>query len=189
MHWAAANGEVAEVKRFLRANVVVDEPDERNRTPLDWAACRNRPQVIVALVEAGADVNRTDREEGLTPILLASKSISDNAVIALVDVGADVNCQDKNPGWMPLHYAILYGQEVTVEKLINAKGADVDKAANNGTTPLHLAAGLGKTEAITMLVKAGANLHATDDEGNTPLDNARKAEQLDAVQLLEKITS
>lgn len=49
--------------------------------------------------------------------------------------------------------------------LLNAKGKD-------DGTPLHFAAFSGNIETVTDLVRAGADLAATDDNGNTPLHYA-----------------
>lgn len=171
LHWAAANGDAAEVEHLIQgANVNVDESDRRNRTPLDWAACRCHPQVINVLVKAGADVNRTDKN-GWTPLLLASESIEDaceSAIIALIQAKADVNCQVKRRGWTPLHYAVCKGLTRATDALIKA-GSDVNRAANNGATPLHVAAWWGNAEAIAALVSAGAKVNQRDKDGGTPL--------------------
>lgn len=171
LHWAAANGDAAEVEHLIQgADVNVDEPDRRNRTPLDWAACRCHPQAINVLVKAGADVNRTGKN-GWTPLLLASESIEDaceSAIIALINNGADVNCQIKKCGRTSLHHAVCKGLTRATDALIKA-GADVNRAANNGAAPLHLAAGWGNSEAITVLVDAGAKVNQQDKYGRTPL--------------------
>ena len=39
-------------------------------------------------------------------------------------------------------------------------------------TPLHLPADRGHTEVVELLITAGADVNAKDDEGETPLDQA-----------------
>merc|ERR1712054_459202 len=47
-------------------------------------------------------------------------------------------------------------------------GADLNTADEESLTPLHMAARDGQGEIALMLVKAGANLYATNREGKTP---------------------
>lgn len=54
----------------------------------------------------------------------------------------------------------------------------------NGETPLHWMATLGDTNAIRLLVAAGAEVSATDQKGNTPLHEAVAYRQAPAAQIL-----
>jgi cytohesin len=55
---------------------------------------------------------------------------------------------------------------------------------NEGRTALHEAAGRGNLELARLLLKAGADPQAKDDEGLTPMDWAKKSERLVMVELL-----
>lgn len=66
----------------------------------------------------------------------------------------------------PLHAAVQHGREETVRMLLGC-GADANVRADSGQTPLHLC---GDAGIAKMLVDAGADPGATDDEhGTTPL--------------------
>ena len=66
----------------------------------------------------------------------------------------------------PLHAAVQNGRKETVKALLGW-GADANARADSGQTPLHLC---GDTEIAKLLVDAGADPGATDDEhGTTPL--------------------
>ncbi|WP_067665904.1 ankyrin repeat domain-containing protein [Nocardia miyunensis] len=56
LHYAALEGDLAEVERLL-ATEDVNLPDSEGWTPLHFAANRGRPQVVERLLDAGADVN------------------------------------------------------------------------------------------------------------------------------------
>ena len=61
-----------------------------------------------------------------------------------------------------------------IVKSILAHGADVKNA--DGWTALHLAAELDQLETVKMLVKAGANIHARNNDGQTALEVAKKSD-------------
>ncbi|KAK6537708.1 hypothetical protein TWF694_011876 [Orbilia ellipsospora] len=87
LNMAASNGEPERVKRILngeaRAYVDVDAVDEEGSSPLIYAACFGHEEVVVLLVDAGANVNlqdshkwspltwaMTNRHKGIAKILL-----------------------------------------------------------------------------------------------------------------------
>ena len=67
---AAEAGNVAEVRRLLKAGVHVDVRDNRRRTPLMIAVQRSDAALARVLVEAGADINAQDNIKD-SPFLLA----------------------------------------------------------------------------------------------------------------------
>jgi ankyrin repeat protein len=46
---------------------------------------------------------------------------------------------------------------------------DVQAKSRYGSTPLHYACKVGKTEVVEALLEKGADLHAKDNDGSTPL--------------------
>ena len=57
-------------------------------------------------------------------------------------------------------------------------------ADSNGRTALHLAAGKGHIQAMDFLLKAGADVNAEDEFGRTPMLQAIRCGQAEAVQTL-----
>ena len=55
----------------------------------------------------------------------------------------------------------------------------------NGTTPLHWMALLGDVQAIRLLIEAGANIDAVDNDGCTPIHIAAQWRQTSAVHILK----
>ena len=143
-----------------------------------------------ACMEAGADVNARD-ENGNTPLLLAtgnwagtimdgSPASEDPAVVTvLLEAGADVNARN-NGGSTALGRAVGGKAVATVRggmldlveipaivAALLAAGAEVNPPS--GTSPLHGAAFVEGPETVTMLLEAGADIHARDTNGDTPL--------------------
>jgi len=69
-----------------------------------------------------------------------------------------------------LHFAAANSRDdaKVLEALIRLAGGEVDNGDENGNTPLHIAAGAMAQAAVSILVIAGANLEATNLEGDTP---------------------
>ncbi len=57
-------------------------------------------------------------------------------------------------------------------------GADPNIAGEHGTTPLHCASRLGCTKVVRLLLNAGADVNARDDEDLSPLDVCPEEETL-----------
>ena len=83
-------------------------------------------QVVKALIEASADVNKADND-GVTPLHSAALVGLEAVVNVLIEAGADVN-ETSNNGDTPLSSAAWKGHDAVVKVLIEA-GADVNKLA------------------------------------------------------------
>jgi ankyrin repeat protein len=115
-------------------------------TALHVAAAAHSPDVVRALLEAGADVNAKNRR-GAQPLHYAADGIpgSDawspvaqaDVVVALIDAGADPNAADNN-GVAPLHRAVRTRCGSAVKALLE-EGADMTLKNKSGSTPLKLA--------------------------------------------------
>ena len=149
-------------------------------------------EATAACLEAGADVNERD-ENGNTPLLLAtghwgggmdgSPANEDPAVVRLLlEAGADVNARN-NGGSTPLANAaggklvgttrggMLDLAEIpAIVAVLLAAGAEV--GSTSGATLLNKAAFVEGLETVTMLLEAGADIHAREGDGDTPLLSA-----------------
>ena len=90
IHYAAADGDTAEVSRLLAGGADPGEPDAVEFTPLHFAAQEQHPGVVALLLQAGADVRATDRW-GNTPLWRAVFTAHGDAATsaALLAAGAD----------------------------------------------------------------------------------------------------
>ena len=133
--------------------------DADGYAPLHTAAYYNhRPEVVNALIAAGADVNARD-PGGYVPSGRAAN--------------------DRTPLFMSVHRAdgFIVGQRIPngynvpiVEALVRA-GADPEEKDGSGLTALHAAARWSPA-AFPLLMRLGADPNVRDAEGNTPLDYA-----------------
>lgn len=86
-------------------------------------------------------------------------------------------------GWMPLHKAAHDGDATAVKNLLaDTCRVDVNVRTEHGSAPLHYAT--KHVDIIPVLLSAGADLHATDKDGDTPLNWAAESGQLKSAELL-----
>ena len=64
---------------------------------------------------------------------------------------------------------------------------EVNPLDQNGDTALHMACSLGHAETIKHLLKAGADPSMVNDQGRTPLDEAKEEGHEDYIQLLIEV--
>lgn len=128
------------------------------------------------LVSKGESVDATD-DDGDTALHLVEDV---NVARALLEAGADVNAQN-NQGCTPLHMV----QDVEIAQFLVDQGADIDEVDLQGMTPLHFAAMFGHAEVIQVLIQAGADIQATDeDDGRSPLHYAARNNNAEAAKAL-----
>ena len=143
-------------------------------SPIHLALVFGTPDVVKALLDAGADPNddlfgywREFEDDGfmvnLRPLHLAAVSGSAQSVGVLLDAGADVHARDSR-GWTPLHDAAISGSTEVITMLLEAgASADVNASTESTPSPLWVAAHNGNGEAFEALVDAGADInYATD---------------------------
>ena len=129
------DGEVESAKALARA--LVQRRDDLGFDVVLEATRRGISDVVRALIEAGADLNKA-HNDGRTPLYMAAQEGHEAVVKALIEAGVHVNKTDDD-GWTPLYIAAQEGHEAVVKALIEA-GPDVNKTDDDGWTPLYKAA-------------------------------------------------
>ena len=145
----------------------------------------NAALLVDILSAHGADIN--GERQAVPPIILAFGHRSLNAepsgdlaytiIKALLDAGADVERPD-TAGFTPLHRWLEIKQFSTFQilALLLERGANADKASPLGKTPLTYACSAGREydayhrmKVVKLLIVYGANVHAPDENGDTPV--------------------
>ncbi len=155
----------------------------RDRRPqIYFAAKMGDTNAIALFLASGSNVNANvncyplAENYHLAPLLhIALEHGQLETVDFLLKRGASPN-QPDSTGKTPLAWVIGYseadaGTRMRMLKMLLEAGAD-PKAVQQDEyrfTPLHEAALLGKTEIARVLLNRGADIRATDKEGNTPL--------------------
>ena len=135
------------------------------------------------LLERSAFVNGDPKRKTVNPLLRASHSSDEERIKLLITHGANVNAiqQDLTPGLTPLQELVKWADLETLALLLE-HGADVNakcgiyrKRMSGGFTALHCAASVGRPDAVTFLLKNGADIMLLDAQGKSALDYGRKA--------------
>jgi uncharacterized protein len=122
-------------------------------------------------------------EEGVPAISYAMVSEANKTVrTLLLSDRLDVNQQDLN-GDTPIMVASLLNNSAWVASLLS-KGAKLKGTGN--WTALHYAAASGSTEAMTLLINAGADVNAKSPNGTTALMMAARENHPESARLLLK---
>lgn len=145
---AATLWDASTVEQLLAAGVDPNCSDAEERTPLMVAAAHSREperehgcvRVASPLLDAGADVNRRDRN-GNTALIVAALTGHDRLVDLLLANGADPNLRNELTdsgcagGYAALHYAARNGRTTIVAALLRC-GAQVNLPRASDDLPL-----------------------------------------------------
>ncbi len=142
-------------------------------TPLHRASSNNvNPEVIRALINAGADIN-AQSEVGETPIHLAALNENHRVIDVFVQAGVDINVLSKN-GWTPLHSASARNTNPNMIIALVEAGANINTQSKEGFTPLHNAVKSNRFAVLTLL-KLGADGKIKNGNGETAFDIFKNA--------------
>ena len=140
-------------------------------------------QEVLALINAGADVNTIITNEGRKPVLSWATLLQLTDIVhAMLDKGADVNATDSE-GKTALMTACLGSNPVDLVRLLIGRGANVNAVGYYGKTVL-MYCSCGNTwgkypsnqEVERILINAGANVNARDNTGQTALNYVEGSE-------------
>ncbi|MGO4744591.1 ankyrin repeat domain-containing protein [Serratia quinivorans] len=141
------------------------EQGDRQVTLPQWAILSQQPQSLNSLLALGADV-ATPGLDGNSALHTAAAVQDPQYLQLLLANGVPINPRNAVTGATPLATAVLAGREEQVRLLLVA-GADVTLSDRLGDTPLHLAAKINAPQLALMLLQAGADAKARNQQGVT----------------------
>lgn len=145
--------------------------------PLMFVPCGSKEwlQILDLLRQQGANLNAKNRSgatilyefiSGFCPSF--SNSSATQVIERLLEYGVEVSTPASDDyGYTPLHEAVFKRDLITAAYLIS-KGADIKARSKKGCTPLHIAAA-GRPQITKLLIEAGADVNALDENGLSPL--------------------
>lgn len=135
---------------------------ESGISPLLLAITMNHRELVQFLLKLGSDPNLMNKNN--TPLIQACNANRASLVQLLIDYGADVNLSD-SCGWSPLLFASVFGRESIVKMLISLPQIDLKTASSTGYTPLMGAVAQGFESITYLLLEAGVDINAIDENG------------------------
>ena len=164
---AAMKGDRDTVRLLLQQKVEVNAAQGDGATALHWAVYRDDLEMARMLVQAGADLRKKTRIDGMTPLFMAAMNGNAAMLDLLLKAGGDPNAAS-SLGTTPLMLAAASGRPEAVKALLDHK-ADVNaKDVANEQTALTFAAAKNRAAVIRVLAEHGADLDATSKVNKLP---------------------
>ncbi len=192
---AATHGNRKTLQYLLDKGADVKAHTRGGEDALMRAALSGDTDMVKLLLERGADAKRAD-EDGATALQNATTVPDSTRLRLLLAVGSDVNAYNTFAGRVKngpialthmtaLMMAAPYGDEDSIECLLKA-GARVNERDSRGMTPLmfSIATDHAHLSTVRELIKAGADVQAKDQNGDSVLDWANKYGQPEVIAML-----
>jgi ankyrin repeat protein len=176
---AVVRDDASTVQSLLRRGFDPNTVNEKGLSGVFLAVRTPSPKVLDVLLAVPKIKVETRNEKDESPLMLAALQGDLATCQKLIAKDADVN----KTGWAPLHYAATNGH-VAVMQLLLDENAYIDAESPNKTTPLMMAASYGSTEAVKLLLEAGADPTLKNEKNLSALDFAQKASRPDAIELI-----
>ena len=158
--YAIVGGNIRIVELFISRGAAIKP---HSKLLLDHAVSEDQVDIVKLLFENGADPDKAPHvldDNSEMSVLLKSHGVPSE----------DINALD-NMGWPPLVYACRGDKGEHPNKILRLlkHGADIHVRSSKGKTALHCAAKAGFLKVIDVLIEKGANIDATDNNGETAL--------------------
>lgn len=172
LHVACLYGHSAAVRILLeaRADVHAQSTDGFGNMPAHLAACNGHVECLQLLLDYRADPQGRDGR-GRTPLTRAVGGHQLDTAMMLIRAGGDARTAVQYTNVTAMQLAAEKGSVDIIRELIEAK-ADVDPRDAFRSAPTHWAARGGHSEALRLLLEHKADVHATNNDGYTPLHDA-----------------
>jgi uncharacterized protein len=186
LQWAVYDGNVAEVRRLLKAGANVSIANNYGATPMGLAAEVGNAEIIKLLLDAGANAD-SPNADGQTALMEVARTGNVEAAELLVKHGAKVDAKERWGGQTALMWASARRHPQMMQFLIS-KGADVNARSidrdyqrhvtaegrpknldSGGFSPLMYAARENCMACVKVLLDNKADINLPDPDGVSPL--------------------
>jgi len=131
----------------------------------------NDIDAVKLFLVGGMSPNRTKKESGETPMMIAISAGQLPMVNFLITSGAELNANDSQ-GQTLIGLALKQGNTEILKKIMDQSGIGPDTKDDKGRTLLQKAVDLGTIANVKFLIEQGADVNARNTEEMTLLDSA-----------------
>lgn len=170
-----------QLRLWIRGGATVNTVGRDGRSSLHVASLLGCKPAVKILLDAKADPNKID-SLGYSPLWYAVTNNHKEIAKDLVVSNAVLNVAKSKLSDLLCEY-VQSGDVDRISLLLSA-GCPVNAGNFDGRTALHIAACNGDRTITTLLRQYGADSHAKDRWGNTPLSEAAKYNHYDLVNIL-----
>ncbi|QRM13767.1 ankyrin repeat family protein [Fowlpox virus] len=180
---AIDNNNLKEVIRIIRSDNINLESinDEDDLSPLHHAVSRGYKEIVISMLEHGADVNLCN-DEVCSPLHIAIKNDNVEMVQLLIDNGADTDCCNNTIHGTPLQCAILNENYRITDALLES-GADTHEIYTKNH-PIIEAIKLDNLPLVRLLLRHGADVNTFDPLYGYPIHLAIRYGNIDIIKEL-----
>uniref|UniRef100_H2Z4W8 Uncharacterized protein n=1 Tax=Ciona savignyi TaxID=51511 RepID=H2Z4W8_CIOSA len=174
-HIACREGDVSMVEYLYNRDSFIAETISTNgRTPVHTAALHGKFKVLQYLTGTCKLSMKTRDACGSTALMDAIRSGNTASIELLIHFGESVYDVD-SMGRNGLHIAAEANQCISIEHLITTYNCDINEVVRfdnglKGQTALHLAYKTNSHNAVTCLIRLGADINALDNQGRKPIN-------------------
>lgn len=122
-------------------------------TALHVACATEQPQMVSALLNAGANVNAVRPSDGYTALNMAAETKQRDIAKILLEAGADPDIPNIERV-SPLHFAAQLGDAGIAADLLDAGADQMQPTLGKNLRPIHFASFVGRPDIVELLVEA-----------------------------------
>ena len=135
---AIENNDTTLVRNLIKNGFDLNKKNELGQAPLHIACALGKKDIVLLLLDAGADVNILENQTGASPLHKAAQSGVVEIAKLLLEHGAFINLQAPTHGHTPLIDAVWHEKPEMVIYLLK-HGANPDILASDGSTAMEWA--------------------------------------------------
>lgn len=182
LHAASAGGHLIIVKHLLELGLDVNAEAGEYDTALWAGLLHNNLEIVMLLLENGADLDHQNNNLKRTVLHKASSYGYEHIVRLCLDAGANPNIQDEE-GQTALFKALRHGYGNTAKRLFDNR-VGVNFQDKLGESVPYVAQRKGGKEIVQLLLNNGADVNLQDKRGESVLYVALEKGEKEIAQLL-----